>query len=364
MDECFEVSQDEMHARHNVRSWPKDGLEYLGRCPVCGARDREKLYGNLWDRLYGAPGLWELYRCECCGSGYLDPRPSKESVALAYEQYPTHEVSCDIDLSGLRRGQRLRLAMRNGYLNHKYGYVLRPSARWGYFAMHLLPPPLRLEWDHYARHLGVARPGQNRLLDVGCGNGEYMSRAKMAGWDVHGLDFDPKAASLAQLKGFDVWVGEYGGAPFKPESFDVITSNQVIEHVHDPADFIRQLASWLKPGGRLWIGTPNFTSWSHYLFGSDWKLLHPPQHLVLLSKNALMLLLHENGFKADLRPRGYFEAHVLAESSALRSGACNYIEMLKRKKTSRAIILEVMIELGAWMLPAYGSDLAVLGIKM
>ena len=45
----------------------------------------------LSDRLFGAPGLWTLYRCVGCHSGYLDPRPNSETISLAYEHYITHK---------------------------------------------------------------------------------------------------------------------------------------------------------------------------------------------------------------------------------------------------------------------------------
>src|SRR3546814_17287077 len=85
------------------------------------------------------------------------------------------------------------MRFRNGYLNTKDVYQMQPASRLGYLAMHLLPPPWRLEWDHYARHLPKPKPGHNKLLDVGCGNGEFLLRARSQGWDVYGIDFDAEA---------------------------------------------------------------------------------------------------------------------------------------------------------------------------
>jgi hypothetical protein len=56
----------------------------------------------------------------------------------------------------------------------------------------------------------------------------------------------------------------------------------------------------LRPGGRIWITTPNIGSWGHLRFGQDWIGLDPPRHLVVFSQDALRRLLREAGF-VDLR---------------------------------------------------------------
>ena len=305
---------------HVSTDWPADGLEYLGKCPICGACGRQCLYTGLRDRLFDAPGYWTVYRCDGCGCGYLDPRPNEETVHLAYVNYQTHVADPEILPTDAGLAKRIRVAVRNGYLNRKYGYRLTPTVWWGYWAMYLLPPPLRLEWDHYARHLPRPEPTRSRLLDVGCGNGAFLARARQAGWHVQGLEFDPHAAELALARGIDVWIGKYNQAPFPPESFDAITSEQVIEHVHDPFNFVSYLVSWLRPGGRLWIGTPNFDSTVSRLYGADWRGLHPPQHLAVLNAKALLDLVRHCGLTGRVLKRGYYESYSIASSEALRRG--------------------------------------------
>ena len=347
----------------SVEQWPESELEHLDRCPVCGARQARKLYEQLYDRLYGAPGYWTLYQCENCVSGYLNPRPTPESIGKAYEHYSTHEIS-QVEASEQRSGwRRLRVAIRNGYLNRRYGYEAKPSLNWGHAVMFLLPPPLRLEWDAYARHLPRPEPGRNRLLDFGCGNGEFLLRARQAGWEVEGLDFDPKAAAIARSCGLKVWVGDYRRAPFPESSFDAITSHQVIEHVHNPAEFVSRLANWLKPGGTLWIGTPNFASVGRKLFGRDWRHLHPPQHLGMLTSNALLALFADSGLSARTCRRGYHEAHIVSESLALRHGAVSIDEVSAGKSKYRRRSLSLVLELIAWIWPRFGSDMIIIGKK-
>src|SRR3546814_13027268 len=107
--------------------------------------------------------------------------------------------------------------------------------------MHLLPPPWRLEWDHYARHLPKPKPGHNKLLDVGCGNGEFLLRARSQGWDVYGIDFDAEALRHDTDANIPVILGEVERGHFVPSIFDAITSPQVTEHVHQPLTVLDDL---------------------------------------------------------------------------------------------------------------------------
>lgn len=106
-------------------------------------------------------------------------------------------------------------------------------------------------------HVVAPRPG--RLLDVGCGLGYFLQRARDSGWTVRGCDTsaawvrttnDRIGAPVAS-------VGELRTAIAPEERFDVITAWDVIEHVHDPVSFLRDLASRLAPGGQIFLRTPN-----------------------------------------------------------------------------------------------------------
>jgi 2-polyprenyl-3-methyl-5-hydroxy-6-metoxy-1,4-benzoquinol methylase len=78
--------------------------------------------------------------------------------------------------------------------------------------------------------------------------------------------------------------------------FDVITLSHVIEHVHDVGGTLRACHRLLKPGGRLWLETPNVAALGHKVFGVNWRGLEAPRHLVLFSAPALKQLLQDAGF--------------------------------------------------------------------
>jgi 2-polyprenyl-3-methyl-5-hydroxy-6-metoxy-1,4-benzoquinol methylase len=330
---------------------------------VCGSAARHVLYRDLVDRLFGAPGRWTMYRCDACHSGYLDPRPDRASIGLAYANYETHRPAATPGGGGADGGWRKRA--RNGYLNRKYGYCLQPANRLGYWLMHLLPPPWRLEWDHYARHLPRPAAGRNRLLDVGCGNGEFLLRARSQGWDVTGLDQDESALSHAKAAGLNVVRGDTTDVALEFGSFDAITCHQVIEHAHDPAKLLKSIFNWLRPGGSLWIGTPNISSTLHQRTGRDWILLHPPQHLVILSPNALCSIARAAGFRSlSIIPRGYSEYHYLRSSIALsRWNENTHFDAAAHRHTTLSLRRFARMELESWIFPRRGSDMVLVATR-
>lgn len=250
------------------------------------------LYQGLTDRVFFcAPGAWTLYRCEGCASGYLDPRPTRETVTLAYSTYCTHSVPAAVvqPLS-----ERLKLVLKNGYRNFRFGTHAKPASSLGIIAALLLPKK-RAALEAEGRHLPRAWPGA-RLLDVGCGNGVFLDFARRAGWQTTGIDLDPKAVETARAFGLDVRLGSIETLDPSQEQFDGITLSHVIEHVHSPAELLTACWRLLRPGGWIWIETPNLDAYGHQLYASNWLGLDPPRHLVLFSRLALFGLVQKTGF--------------------------------------------------------------------
>jgi hypothetical protein len=98
------------------QEWPANGLEVVDRCPVCGEGEREILHQGLRDQVfYCAPGEWTLYCCRGCCSAYLDPRPTAETIYLAYRKYYTHQLAGDFHSPCLPRCvERLRMVSEIG----------------------------------------------------------------------------------------------------------------------------------------------------------------------------------------------------------------------------------------------------------
>lgn len=286
--------------------------EILGACPVCGEATRTLEHAALADDTFRAvPGTWNLWRCASCACAYLDPRPDRATIGQAYQRYYTHGgPSKPAPLSW--RG-RIRQRLEDAYLHRRYGADRPPS--WAGASIYSLLLPYRHMSDVSYRHL--PGPGRGRtLLDVGCGDGGFLLQAQACGWQVEGVDPDARAVAAGQRQ--DVFVRQGGLEAYADRTacFDLITLSHVIEHVHDPAEALADCHRLLKPGGRLWLATPNIDGGGHALFGRHWRGLETPRHLVLFNERSLRRLLQQAGFARTRRlPSQLPEPFLLARSS-------------------------------------------------
>ncbi len=100
-------------------------------------------------------------------------------------------------------------------------------------------------------------PAGGRILDVGCARGDFLAFAADAGYDVVGVDINPKLAEVARVRGFDVHTGDLRELDLKDERCDAITMWDVIEHVDDPIELLAACGKVLAPGGLILFHTGN-----------------------------------------------------------------------------------------------------------
>jgi SAM-dependent methyltransferase len=283
--------------------WPVDGLERVDPCPACGHAQRSLLYGGLTDRSYlHAPGRWELYRCGGCGCAFLDPRPTRQTIAFAYGNYyedPADALAGGAPAAAGRHGWRsLRRAVRNGYLNARFGYELAPASRLGRLLVPLFPRQ-REKADEYVRHLSM-RPGRPRLLDVGCGEGEFLAAMASLGWDAEGIDPTASAVEAARRRGVRVTQGDLTDVALDEGAFDAITFRLAFECIPNPVGALRTCHRAMKAGGVVWIAAPNLDSDASRAFGDAWIFLDPPRSPVHYTPASLDRLLRRCRFEPML----------------------------------------------------------------
>ena len=279
--------------------WPSSGLEAVPVCPLCGATERSLVHSGLRDYFFeSAPGSWSMFQCSRCGCGYLDPRPTSQTIALAYRRYYTHQPYGSSS-KGLRR---IWHALRADYLQAVFGVRSRQALWPGRWLLRLFPIGRRGLDAALARNLEPPPMAGGRLLDVGCGNGNFLEFAQRAGWQARGVDNDPIAVSAAIARGLEVLDGTLDLLDDESACYDRITLSHVLEHVFDPLDMLARCHRLLKPGGVLWLETPNANARGHSVFGPYWRGLEPPRHLQLFSRAPLMGKLAELGF-TDIEER-------------------------------------------------------------
>jgi 2-polyprenyl-3-methyl-5-hydroxy-6-metoxy-1,4-benzoquinol methylase len=333
------------------------------RCYICG-NDGRLAHANLKDRLFGAPGAWNLKECadKGCGLVWLDPMPLLEDLPKAYANYYTHGDTQSANRSGKLKD--LYLEVKLAHLSNALGYKsdsVSPIARW-LSKLLLFSPARRTDLEAEVLFL-TAHPG-GKLLDVGCGSGERMERLQSLGWTVSGIDFDGKAVGLAKKRGLDVSVGTIPGVVFPPDSFDAITLNHVIEHVPDPVSLLSECQRILKPGGKVVIATPNNRSWGRKLFKNDWRGLEPPRHLHIFSPLSMERMLRMAGFRTVL-VRTFDSAYIWRLSLMLRSGLVGQSSGRLRSVMLKfaAAILNIAEQIGLMFDSAAGECLFAMATK-
>jgi 2-polyprenyl-3-methyl-5-hydroxy-6-metoxy-1,4-benzoquinol methylase len=320
----------------------KDGIETsigskpCATCALCG-HNGKLLYSNQQDRLFGANGLWNLKQCinQDCGLIWLDPMPLKEEIGKAYASYYTHTPLDSSQKPRLLR--RIRNLIERGYLAKEYNYEIgsRPLLARSLGNLLYLLPIYRREAEAGVRCL-PSLPG-GRLLDVGCGSGEWLFAMQQRDWQVEGIDFDENAVNVAVQRGLRVHCNSLEQHGFPDNYFDAVTSNHLIEHVPDPVQLLVECARILKPGGKLVILTPNNASFTHRIFKQDWRGLEPPRHLHIFSMPSMRRALAMAGFyKASISP--FIVTSIIFESIHLRRNWSAPAEGSFRDRSTKVLV--------------------------
>jgi 2-polyprenyl-3-methyl-5-hydroxy-6-metoxy-1,4-benzoquinol methylase len=316
-----------------------EGVETLSACPVCNSGDATVLHAGLEDRLFAVPGTWTLWQCHSCDVEFLNPRLTEDTIGQAYQTYHTH--------SAPKRTLRVRLRefVMSTYAKRHLGAGPGLPWNWSDWVVRWRFPALTQRLSESYRFLPRYRAGAV-LLDIGCGNGDFLLQAKPLGWRVVGLEIDPRARAIATARGLNVVEGSLPHTGLPGESFDVVMLNHVIEHVHDPRAVMRELFRLVRPGGKVYLTTPNRRSYGANLFGPSWRGLEPPRHLVLFTPDALVKLVTDGGFvKPEIRVEPevanfYFrQSYAIATSADPRSVTLSpelAIELERARATARS----------------------------
>jgi SAM-dependent methyltransferase len=144
----------------------------------------------------------------------------------------------------------------------------------------------------WMRHL----PKTGRALEVGCGAGWMLRSLRDRGWQVAGSERSTEGAREALVTNqIPVFVG--GVAAVAPSLCDLVILFQVLEHLQDPVNAVRDSARLLKPGGLMVVAVPNAASWQARTFGRHWFHLDVPRHLQHFSPDALGQIFPQAGLR-------------------------------------------------------------------
>jgi SAM-dependent methyltransferase len=219
-------------------------------CPVCGASGGRPVYPEARD-----PITLDSFRvavCSACGIAYTTPRPSS--------------------------------------LDHYYPQRYRG---YGWLVTRVLSALYTIRVSRWAR----LKPAGGSVLEVGCGPGLMLAALHRRGWRVLGIERNEAVAETAHRAfGIEIVATPVEALP-EQARFDLIIMFQVLEHIGEPVELLRECAKRLAPGGRLITNVPNFSSWQSRFAGSKWLHLDVPRHLVHFTPETLAATLERAGLK-------------------------------------------------------------------
>jgi len=222
-------------------------------CPVCGQSDRISF---AFQRNGNA-----IHSCQRCGLEFLFPQPADDTLSSIYSS--SYFLGAK-DTESVRRQEALKSATARLYLDAIAPFV---------------------------------RADKPRLLEIGCGSGDFLIEAQSRGFEVEGLEYSEHAASGAntRLGRRAVRVGSPETECLPANEYDVIGAFDVIEHLRNPRQALSYLHAALKPGGLVVIATPSLNSWSRHILGRHW-MEYKTEHLTYFSRRSLTQLFQGTGF--------------------------------------------------------------------
>ncbi len=218
-------------------------------CPVCSNT-------RLKEQFVASNG-YPIVQCEDCGLAFTDDRAAPPPSQL----YPPFEQTSSVGQSAFRSALSVFLRHRARLVKH-----FRSSGR---------------------------------LMDYGCGAGQFAKHMAGEGFEVVGLEPFSLGAPETSAGG-QLTLRREPLATAKKDlgTFDVITMWHVLEHIPNPVEVLNELKELLNPGGVLLISVPNFESWQSKVFEGSWFHLDPPRHLLHFTRSTLDGTLGRAGFSA------------------------------------------------------------------
>jgi SAM-dependent methyltransferase len=205
----------------------------------------------------------------------------------------------------------------------------------------------RFDWYYMARkwEYDVALTdleGCKRILEVGCGSGNFMLFARREGsLEIEGLEQNAKAIREAQIQGLRVSKATVEDAAKQlPAAYDAVCSFQVLEHVARPREFVQACCALLRPGGKLLLGLPNADSFIRYEFN---VLDMPPHHMSRWPVgvfHAVPRLFPLQLRRTRLEPlaKYHVESYVNAYCSHFTNGGFRFLNNAKQKSWFRRLL--------------------------
>ncbi|WP_298492607.1 class I SAM-dependent methyltransferase [uncultured Algibacter sp.] len=169
--------------------------------------------------------------------------------------------------------------------------------------------------------------GEKKLLDIGCGTGDFLEIAQQNKWHVSGIEPDKKARAIANYKTNNSVFQVEQLLQYESNSFDVITLWHVLEHLPNLEQQIQIFKKLLKTNGTLIIAVPNYKSYDAKYYNQFWAAYDVPRHLWHFNKTSISKLVSKQSFKVEkVKPMWFDSFYVSMLSEKYKTGKMNPIK--------------------------------------
>lgn len=272
----------------------EDSLKKIQHCPICNEKE-QKIFLSCLDHTVSRR-KFEIVECGKCGFAYTSPRPHDNDLGKYYEseEYISHSNTS------------------KGIVSQLYQRVRK----------HTLQKKLELINKNSKK---------GRILDIGCGTGEFLNTMKLDGWDTFGIEPSPGARKQG-IEKFQLNVqDEPQMERFSAAHFDVITMWHVMEHVPQLNERVQKLRELLKPEGVLIVAVPNRNSHDAKFYESNWAAYDVPRHLWHFRAEDMRALMNKEGFEVkQILPMKFDSYYVSMLSEKMKTGSTNLISAVWR----------------------------------
>ena len=255
-------------------------LKKTAHCPICKnssfnnlgkIKNQNKTMCSISDLLYhmhderyigklhkDLDNIFELIQCSFCGHSCLSLMPDQELLDRMYRSNSPY----------LFEESEVDMLSKKNFKEKKMDGVIPNFSHWIY------------------KYLENSKPA--KYFEVGPGNCILFKTFKDKGWFCEGYD----------LQGWITGKGIYNFFEKIPKNQkDVMVIQDVLEHVANPINFLKQFSFFLKKSGYIFLTFPNASSYRAKIFKSRWRMVAPLSHVNYFTKKSIKMLLEDCGFQ-------------------------------------------------------------------